>query len=76
MKFWYSLRLVNEIPRPDIPYSLWPITVAGNVVSGFADGAGAAARLNRPVGIAVDGEGTIVVADNTTTGCARSWVGR
>ena len=63
MKFWYSLRLVNEILRPDIPYSLWPITVAGNGVSGFADGAGSAVRFNRPNGIAVDGKGAIVVAD-------------
>ena len=63
MKFWYSLRLANEILRPDIPYSLRSITVAGNDVSGFADGVGAAARFNRPVGITVDGKGTIVVTD-------------
>ena len=40
-------------------------TVAGNGVRGFADGAGAAARFNFPLGIVVDGEGTIVVADTS-----------
>jgi hypothetical protein len=38
-------------------------TVAGNGEAGFADGAGAAARFNRPNYIVVDGEGVIVVAD-------------
>jgi hypothetical protein len=39
-------------------------TVAGNGEAGFADGAGAAARFNRPIDVVVDGEGVIVVADN------------
>jgi sugar lactone lactonase YvrE len=38
-------------------------TVAGNGEEGFADGAGAAARFNRPTDVVVDGEGVIVVAD-------------
>ncbi len=62
-------------------------TVAGNGEKGFADGAGAAARFNRPYDLVVDGEGGIVVADRdnhrlrkivggqvTTLACAR--VGR
>ena len=47
-------------------------TVAGNGEAGFADGAGAAARLNWPYDLVVDGEGVIV----STTGCARSWTDR
>jgi DNA-binding beta-propeller fold protein YncE len=39
-------------------------TVAGNGEKGFADGEGKAARFNQPIGIVVDGEGAIVVADN------------
>ena len=39
------------------------ITVAGNGVKGFADGAGATARFNGPSDIVVDREGTVVVAD-------------
>ena len=39
-------------------------TVAGNGEEGFADGAGAAARLNSPNDLVVDGEGVIVVADS------------
>ncbi len=38
-------------------------TVAGNGEQGFADGAGAAARFNQPIDLVVDGEGSIVVAD-------------
>ena len=38
-------------------------TVVGNGVPGYAEGTGAAARFNYPIGIVVDGEGTIVVSD-------------
>jgi hypothetical protein len=38
-------------------------TVAGNGEAGFADGADAAVRFNRPIDLVVDGEGVIVVAD-------------
>ena len=39
-------------------------TVAGTAGStGFADGAGAAARFNQPYGVAVDGSGNVYVAD-------------
>jgi sugar lactone lactonase YvrE len=39
-------------------------TLAGSGWAGFADGAGAAAQFNDPYGIAVDGEGSIIIADN------------
>jgi hypothetical protein len=39
-------------------------TLVGNGTAGYADGAGAAARFNRPTDVAVDGEGEIVVADS------------
>ena len=38
-------------------------TLAGTGSKGFADGAGAAARLYCPHGVAVDGEGNIIIAD-------------
>ena len=37
---------------------------AGSGSAGFADGAGAAAQFNNPVGVAVDGEGSIIIADH------------
>ena len=37
-------------------------TLAGPGSAGFADGAGAAARFNCPFGVAVDGEGSIIIA--------------
>ena len=39
-------------------------TLAGDGTSGFRDGPGAAARFNHPCGVAVDGEGSVYVADN------------
>ena len=39
-------------------------TLAGSGVMAFADGAGAAARFNCPIGIAIDGSGTIFVGDS------------
>jgi DNA-binding beta-propeller fold protein YncE len=39
--------------------------LAGSGSSGFADGAGAAAQFNCPVGVAVDGEGNKIIADNS-----------
>ena len=38
-------------------------TLAGSGSAGFADGAGAAAQFNCPIGVAVDGEGSIIIAD-------------
>jgi sugar lactone lactonase YvrE len=37
--------------------------LAGSGREGFADGAGAAAQFNDPYGVAVDGEGSIIIAD-------------
>jgi glucose/arabinose dehydrogenase len=39
-------------------------TLAGSGSAGFVDGTGAAARFNRPSGVAVDGEGSIIIADS------------
>jgi thiamine pyrophosphate-dependent acetolactate synthase large subunit-like protein len=38
-------------------------TLAGSGSRGFADGAEAAAQFNSPQGVAVDGEGSIIIAD-------------
>jgi sugar lactone lactonase YvrE len=38
-------------------------TLAGSGSAGFADGAGAAAQFNGPYGVAVDGEGSIIITD-------------
>lgn len=38
-------------------------TLAGSGIYGFADGIGAAARFNGPLGVAVDGDGNVYVAD-------------
>jgi sugar lactone lactonase YvrE len=38
-------------------------TLAGSGSAGFADGAGAAAQFNYPFGVAMDGEGSIIIAD-------------
>jgi DNA-binding beta-propeller fold protein YncE len=38
-------------------------TLAGGESAGFADGAGAAAQFNHPLGVAVDGEGSIIITD-------------
>jgi sugar lactone lactonase YvrE len=38
-------------------------TVAGDGTAGFRDGHGADARFNGPIGVAVDGEGRVIVAD-------------
>jgi Bacterial Ig-like domain/Secretion system C-terminal sorting domain/NHL repeat len=38
-------------------------TLAGSGTAGFADGTGTAAQFNRPFGVAVDGSGTVYVAD-------------
>jgi sugar lactone lactonase YvrE len=39
-------------------------TLAGSGIAGFADGAGAAAEFNGPRGVAVDGEGSFIIADS------------
>ncbi len=38
-------------------------TVAGNGLSGFVDGKGTTSRLNRPLGIAIDLSGNLLIAD-------------
>ena len=38
-------------------------TVAGTGKAGYADGTGATAQFNAPYGVAVDGSGTVYVAD-------------
>ena len=38
-------------------------TLAGGPVTGFADGLGAQARFNGPAGLAVDGDGNVLMAD-------------
>jgi serine/threonine-protein kinase len=38
-------------------------TLAGSGSKGFADGAGAAAQFKHPYGVAVDGEGNIIITD-------------
>ena len=37
--------------------------LTGSGIAGFAVGAGAAAQFNTPLGVGVDGEGNIIVAD-------------
>ena len=50
--------------RPSWPLAGVVSTVAGTVAQkGSADGRGAAARFNQPFGIAVDGAGSVYVAD-------------
>jgi hypothetical protein len=41
--------------------------LAGSGSAGFAEGAGAAAQFHNPFGVAVDGEGNVIVADNGKT---------
>jgi hypothetical protein len=45
----------------------WYVTTLGGLplVSGSADGTGAAARFNTPIGVAVDAKGNVYVADTT-----------
>ena len=40
-------------------------TLAGSGIKGFRDGAGGSAQFNCPYGVAVDGEGNVVVADTS-----------
>ena len=47
-------------------------TLAGSASKGIADGAGTAAQFNNTSGVAVDGEGSIIVADLAILACARS----
>ena len=38
-------------------------TLAGSGTAGYADGQGSSASFNRPLGVAVDGSGSVYVAD-------------
>jgi sugar lactone lactonase YvrE len=40
-------------------------TLAGSAIAGFADGDGAAAQFYNPYGVAVDGEGNVIVSDKS-----------
>ena len=40
-------------------------TLAGSVTGGYADGAAAEAKFDCPYGVAIDGEGGIVIADKS-----------
>jgi sugar lactone lactonase YvrE len=55
----YGNQLVSKI-TPDGTVT----TLAGSGSRGFADGAGTAAEFNGPRGVAVDGEGSIIIADS------------
>jgi sugar lactone lactonase YvrE len=55
----YSNHRVRKI-TPDGTVS----TLAGSGIAGFADGAGAASQFSSPIGVAVDGEGSIIIADS------------
>ncbi|TAE31352.1 MAG: hypothetical protein EAZ92_02995, partial [Candidatus Kapaibacterium sp.] len=52
----------HNIRRIDIA-SKTVTTIAGSGSAGFADGVGAAAQFNRPIGVSSDGAGTLYVSD-------------
>ncbi|HEV7406822.1 MAG TPA: hypothetical protein VGO11_27985 [Chthoniobacteraceae bacterium] len=62
--------LTNEAD-PSFAASYRVSTLAGGTVSGFDDGAGTAARFNKPRGIAVDTDGFIYVADTMNNAIRR-----
>jgi sugar lactone lactonase YvrE len=53
----------HTIARIDFKTYKWRTIAGKDGVSGFTDGSGKEARFNGPVGLAVDGDGTIFVAD-------------
>ena len=48
------------------------LTLVGSGSAGFADGAGAVAQFKYPSGVAVDVEGSTIIADYDTSECAIS----
>lgn len=53
----------HTIARIDFKVNKWRVIAGKDGVSGFADGPGKEARFNGPVGLALDQDGTIFVAD-------------
>lgn len=58
--------------RPTLNQSAWTevcrvTTLAGSGVEGFVDGPALTARFGEPSGVAVDGQGTVYVADRTNS---------
>ncbi|MDN3551254.1 hypothetical protein [Mucilaginibacter aquaedulcis] len=54
----------NPLPMPGVPSALLPIVIAGQPnAPGFVNGPGQVARFNQPLGIFVNLDGSILVAD-------------
>jgi len=66
---WQTALLISSIlvavllPVQGVEASVTVSTLAGSGAAGFADGAGAGAQFDSPIGIAVDSSGTVYVAD-------------
>lgn len=63
VKLWLVVSLLFVASTGCAPKAVRVITVAGST-GGYAEGAGAAAMFNAPVGVAVDEQGNIYVADS------------
>jgi hypothetical protein len=56
---------IRKLTRPAIAGLAWTVsTLAGDGISGFADGAGSVARFSHPHGLVLDGVGNVFVADS------------
>jgi DNA-binding beta-propeller fold protein YncE len=60
---FYVNRIQNSIGMISPSGAMTVIAGGGNVEGGFADGNGNAARFNAPMGLALDAQGNIYVAD-------------